>query len=205
MVKRCAGLAAVCCLLTVALAGCGSVKVPDVIEAPTVSVSNKGQISVWLVGDFGKDYYDLSELTAMAAEEAAEFNASVGNEGREAVTLEKVETLPDNESKVVVSYRFDGWESYTAFNEETLFYGTVGEAIQEGFDTKIVLRNVEDNTLIAGEQFRQASEKHVIITDVKADIYCPGKVTYVSGGAVLNADGSVDTAQAEGTVYILLK
>ena len=40
---------------------------------------------------------------------------------------------------------------------------------------------------------------------MKANIYCPGKVTYISEGAVVNADGSVSSFEAEGPVYILLK
>lgn len=205
MMKKYVRAAAASCLLTVFLAGCGGTKVPDIIKAPTVSVSEKGQISAWLVEDFAKEYYSLSELAAMAAKEAAEFNAAAGGAGAAAVTVEKVETLPGNEKKVVVSYRFDGWESYTAFSEGTLFYGTVGEALQKGYDSGVVLKSVADGTLLAGEQLKQAADKYVIITDVKADIYCPAKVTHVSGGAALNEDGSVDTAGAEQTVYILLK
>ena len=37
------------------------------------------------------------------------------------------------------------------------------------------------------------------------DIYCPGKVIYISENAAVNEDGSVATAKAEGLVYILIK
>ena len=40
---------------------------------------------------------------------------------------------------------------------------------------------------------------------MKADIYCPGKVVYISEGAAVNGDGSVSSAEAEGLVYILIK
>lgn len=203
-VKKYSGFATVLCLLALSLAGCGEAKTPDVIEVSTVSVSKKGQISMWFVEEFAEEYYNLSELTAVARAEVETFNFSAGGRSA-AVKMEKMELLPENDGKVVVHYRFDGWESCNAFNEETFFYGTVGEALKEGFDAKVVLRNVTDDSLLAGDQFAQEPDRLVIITDVKANIYCPAKVAYLSGAAVLNKDGSVDTMQAEGFVYILLK
>lgn len=199
--KRCAGLAAVICLCTLGLAGCKGADVPGM---STVSVSRKGQISACFVEDFTEDYYSLAELTEMAVTEAAEHNAAIQGK-KAAVTVEKVELLSDDSSKIMVSYRFDGWESYTAFNRETMFYGTVGEAVTEGFGVDVILKSVEDGSLYAGDQLGRATDRYVIITDVKANIYCPGKVTHISEGASVNEDGSIDTSGTEGTVYILMK
>ena len=64
------------CLCAVFLAGCGEAKVPDVIQAPTVAVAKEGTVEVWLLGDFDKNYYSVSELSDMALEEAGRFNAA---------------------------------------------------------------------------------------------------------------------------------
>lgn len=202
--KKCAGLAVLFCLFTLFSAGCGMAVVPEGIDRPTVSVSQKGPISAWLVEDFAEDYYSLSELTEMAVKEAAEFNATVQG-GRAAVAVDKVELLEDDDRKVRVNYRFDSWESYTKFNGESLFFGTMEEAVAEGFSSNVILKGVADNVLYAGEQMRQNTDKYVIITDVKANIYCPRQVTHLSDGLVVSEDGSVDTSGAEGTVYILMR
>lgn len=202
--KRCAGLAAVICLCALSLAGCQGSNVPDMPGRSAVSVSRKGQISAWFVEEFAENYYSSSELTEMAVREAAEYNASASDQ-KTPVIVEKVELLPDNSQKVMVSYQFDSWESYTAFNGETLFYGTVEEAIKEGFGTDVILKNIADGRLFAGDQLSQSRGRYVLITDVKADIYCPRKVTHVSDGVSVNEDGSIDTSGREGTVYILMK
>ena len=203
--KRLGKMALAVCLCILFLAGCGEARVPDVVEAPTVAVSREGEIRVWQVGDFDKSYYNVAELNNMASEEAKDYNATLG---REAVAVEKTEAL-EGSGKVVVSYRFDGWESCGAFCESSIFYGTMKEAVQNGFYSndavkELVMKNVKDGTAYDGE-ISQETKSCLIVTDMKANIYCPGKVTYISEGAVVNADGSVSSFEAEGPVYILLK
>lgn len=202
--KRCARLAAVICLGALFLAVCKRVGASDAPGTSAVSVGRKGQISAWFVEGFVEDYYSLAELTEMAKREAAEYNAGIQGK-KAAVKVGKVELLPDSGGKIRVNYWFDGWESYTDFNEQSLFYGTVEEALKEGFDVSAVLRSVEDGSLSAGDQLSRATDKYLIITDVKANIYCPKKVTHISDEASVNEDGSIDTSGAKGTVYILMK
>ena len=194
-------IAAVICLCLIFLTGCGVAKVPDVVDTPSVAVSKEGEVTVWQVGLFDRSDYILSELQSMAVEEAGRFNSAQGKEA--AVAVEKVEALEDGSGKVVVAYRFDGWESCTAFLEEELFYGTVADARFRNLAEGISLKSVKDGTPLSEEQLAQEADGHVIITDMKANVYCPGKVTYISDGAEVNQDGSIDTSGADGTVYIV--
>lgn len=196
-------LAVQICLCAVILAGCGAARLPEVIEEPTVSITKEGNAAVWQVGDFDKTYYDLSELTSMAVTEAEQFCASRGQEG--AAAVEKVELLPENDSKVVVAYRFSDCDSCGDFLGSRIFYGTVGEALRRGFDSDVIMRSISDNTLFTEAQLKEASDKYVVITDIKANIYCPREVTHVSNGALVNEDGSINPSALEGLVYILLK
>ena len=123
MMRKYGRLAAALCLCIVFLSGCGEAKVPDIVDTPSVAVSKEGEVTVWQVGLFDKADYVLSELQAMATQEAAQFNSASGREA--AVTVDKVEALEDGSGKVVVAYRFDGWESAVGFLEEELYFGTV--------------------------------------------------------------------------------
>lgn len=203
--KRCAVFAALSVLCAVSLAGCGGVKVPDEVREPSIAVSGRGQIDAWLVEDFAEDYYSLSELSDMAVKEAEEFNGSSKNGRKAAVRVEKVSLLSDDSPKVVVRYRFDSWRSYTGFSDESLFYGTVDEALRRGYIGGAVLTDVTDGSPFSGESWKKALGRMLIVTNAKVNIYCPGRVTHVSGGARVNGDGSVDTRAAEGTVYILMQ
>ncbi len=195
-------------LLTVLFAGCGQAGGMEAVESETISVEKNGRITYYLVGDLDRDYYSLSELSAMAAAETARFNQSAGIDG--AAVVDRVETLPENESRALIVYQFDGYASFNDFvkkfnkGEGTLYYGTVEEAFNLGY-TCSALKNVTDGSLITEEQLRQDNTKKLIISDEKVIIYCPEKVICLSDGAVLREDGSVDASAAEGTVYILLK
>lgn len=192
-------LAAVCiCFLIMMLAGCGGAGVPDTVETTTICIDKKGGVTYYLAGAFDREYYQLEELTTMAEKEAAEFCESAG---ASAVKVEKVELVPEGGDKVVITYRFDGCEAFEGFNNSGLFYGTVGEAKDAGYAVDVVLTNEKGEELPLNADM----DRRVIITDAKALVYCPSKVTGVSVGAALKEDGSVDTTAAEGTVMILLK
>ncbi len=196
-------IAAAICLCLILLTSCGVAKVPEVVDTPSVAVSKEGEVTVWQVGLFDRTDYVVSELRTMAVEEAGRFNSARNQEA--AVAVEKVEALEDGNGKVVVAYRFDGWESCTEYLEEELFYGTVAEGLQRGMDSSVSMKSVKDGAPLSGEQLAQEADSYVIITDMKANVYCPGKVSYISDGLAVNQDGSIDTSGADGKVYILFK
>lgn len=191
------------CLLAVLLAGCDQVRVPEVVENTTISVNKKGEMTYYLVGEFDKDYYKLSELSAMATDEAAEFSGNDSENPK--VTVSRVETLQNDATRVLIVYQFDSCLSFSEFNEGSFFYGTVEEADSQGLLEGAALKSVKDGSVKTEEQILQEGAKKLIVTDERAAIYCPAKVTCLSEGAVLNEDGSVDTTAAEETVYILME
>lgn len=191
------------CLCAVFLAGCGEAKLPDVIQAPTVAVTKEGTVEVWLLGDFDKSYYSISELSSMAQEEADRFNSAKQNS--QAVVVKNVEAASGSAARVMVSYGFDSCASCEEFLGGKLFFGTVGEAVQRGYSMDVILRSVSDGALFTETQLQQAKDKYLIITDMKANIYCPRAVTHISNDALENQDGSINPSMVEGPVYILLK
>lgn len=196
---RFAALLALCIML---LAGCGEAKMPEVVDTPSVLIGKEGEVTVWQVGVFDKADYILSELQTMAVEEAGQFNSA--RQSTAAVAVEKVEALEDGSGKVVVVYRFDGWESCADFTEEAMFFGTVNEAALRGFDMDVAMKSIKDGTPYSGG-LQQAGDKQLVITDMKANIYCPGKVAYISDGAQVNEDGSIMPSEEAELVYILMK
>ena len=203
-------------LLVSLLTGCGQA-VPKTIEESTLVIFKDGRLTAYLVGEFDKSYYDLTELTAMAQDEAAEFG---GTKDTAPGKMESVEPAEDGSGRVVVTYTFDSAGSYEGFIEDMLFYGTVEEALAQGYSTNVSLQSVKDDTLLSGRELSQEPEKHLIVFCPKQAktsqgdekkhlvIYCPEKVEFISEGAVLNKDGTVDVSWTEGEalapVYILL-
>ena len=74
-----------------------------------------------------------------------------------------------------------------------------------GFHTDAAMKSVKDGSVLDAGLQGQSDGDYLLVTDIKADIYCPGKVAYISEGAVVNGDGSISSSEAEGFVYILLE
>jgi hypothetical protein len=204
--KKNPAVCAVLVLITCVFTACGAAKVPDTIDTDTIVVSKDGSVTSYLVRDFDKDYYDLSELTVMARQETADYNSSAG---KDAVTARTIELIGDG-SRVEAVYDYASYESYSDYNEGNLFYDTVSNISQDAqklsaFDQKPDFTGLVSAKNKAAADVGDIGDKHAVVTDEKAVIYCPYSVAYLSSNAVLLSDGSVDTSEADGTVVIVLK
>lgn len=205
--KKCKRIWGVILLTALCLCSCGEAKLPEVIDRPTVSLLKDGRVMAYLVEDFDKDYYDTEELSDMVVKEAEEYNNSKVQslENGLPVTVRDVARVTGNEKKVCVAYEFSTADVYQHFLGQKLFSGTVMEAQMKNYKFDITLQSVKDGSELSGDALLENKDKKIIVTDAKAVIYCSGKVTHVSKGAVYNEDGSVDATAAEGLVYIILK
>lgn len=216
--------AAILILFATMLSGCGQSKGPKDIRESTLVIDKSGRVTAYLVEEFDKTYYNLSELTAMVQEDAADFGWSAANS--EQVKIVSVEPMEGDSSRVVVTYQFEDAGSYEKYIKDRLFYGTVAEAIQRGYGDGVTLQSVKDGTVISDNDLLQRLGEYLVIfypEQVKPEqvklnpaaeerkqimLYCPGKVSFVSQGTAVNQDGSIVITWLEGSdyepVYILL-
>lgn len=205
--KKMRALLAALVLCGLLLTGCGGAKVPETVTVPTISVSDKGVITSYLVGDFDKNYYNISELSKMVMDEAEKYNGTKQQEGDNVpVAVDKVEMAGDGSARAVVTLTFDSQENYKEYCKTDFFYGTVEQALEAGYQTDTELINVKKaEDTIGGEEISQMGGKHIMILEEKATVVCPRKVLYLSQGLVMNQDGTVDATQGEGLSYIIMK
>lgn len=178
------------------LAGCGAPKVPDTVEQTSLIIGKDGIITAHMVDSFDKAHYDVNELREMAAAEVAAYNTA-NQSGTEApITIEKVETLQNNQ--VLVTYKYQDAKAYESYNNSTMFYGSVTEAKTAGYDfdklNQVLFDADGDGSIVSTElnNSRMADKKVVLLED-KGLVYCPVKVAYASESAMIKEDGSVDT------------
>jgi len=200
----CSNVGLMTCLVLF-LSGCGQAKLPENVKETSLAVDGQGVVSYYFVDDFDKEYYDLSELSSMAMDEVAEFNAqNPGTEKKNPVVLKTVEMVPGTSDKVRLSYEFDSVVTFEKFLDCKLFYGTVGEAILKGNHLTDGVKEVKSGAFLSEEELIKNSGQKVLITDTQAIVYAPGRVAGISKGNY-REDGTVDTTQTEGNVIILVK
>lgn len=182
--------------------GCGAAEVPDVIEDTSLIIEKEGAVISHTVGVFDRDYYDLQGLRAMAQEEAAAYNTANQTSTTTPVTVEKVDALPGDGSRVVVTCRYDSGDTYREYSGNSFFYGTVRQAKVDSYDFAAMNQVLFDakrkesilSSDLTGENLE---ERHLALVSEPAYIYCPYKVAYVSEGASVREDGSVDSTGLE--------
>lgn len=179
------------------LTGCGGgAKVPDTVESSSLIIEKDGQITAHVVDTFDKDYYDLDGLKDMAEEDLKNFNDAQSSDA--AVTLERVEMVPES-SDVVVTYRFPGTDAYGKFTGSNLYFGTIGEAADAGYDfdgiNQMLFSVTGDKSMVSSDLLKSGMDKkHVILLEEGTRVYCPYKVALISENADVMEDGSIDTS-----------
>lgn len=186
------------------LVGCGVPKVPDVVKENSLSISDKGEVVSYLVDEFDKQYYSITDLTAMAMGEAADYNREHADGEANPVVVENVEMPDENSNMVLLTQRFINAGTYADYNGEILFYGTISDALKAGYEFADGWKDVKSGSTVSRTEILQKGDTKVIVTDVKAVIYPPSRVWAISDGTY-NDNGTVNTVGTDGTVMIVLK
>lgn len=191
--RRAGVILSVLLLPSVLLMGCGNSK----IETTTLNIDKDGKVRSTIVEEFGESYYDLQELSDMAAKEASAYNSEYINEK---VFLESV--TEDEESKAVTMVMsFNSTSDYSHFNQVSLFYGTVQEALDKGYKVSDELVD-KDGQSLGADALKDNLDKHIVITTDRSNIITPYNISYMTKGIQLKskkeavlADVSADTVQ----------
>ena len=199
-------LCSILCLAMLLISGCSQTKVPETLSVPAISVTGKGKVTAYLIEDFDKAYYDLEELRAMVVQELAEFNSSHKTaDGKDAVTMVSLGKMTDGSQKVQLVLEFQNTAAYTDYTGMELFYGTVTQAHEAGCNLDTELTSVKDGTTIDEMGIYGQGTKNILIAQEKVRIYGPGTALYISTGAALNDDGSIEPSDTEDSTYIIMK
>ena len=165
---------------TLLLAGCGKQQVEN-SDASRMEFQNKGVIKVTSVESFERDYYDEKELEKIIEEKAAEVGKGV-----------KVNrfSVKGGLASLIITYKSD--EDYRAFNEVALFYGTVEEALNEGYDFSALNGSVsliDSSHLMTDAYLNTLKDKTVIITPEAGEIHYTKQPLFVTSNIQVMEDG----------------
>lgn len=196
-----------------AMAGCGEEAVEEPISTSTIVLAEDGSFTQYRIENFDKEYYQLSELDSMIRQEVQAYvsaNPGQAADGGEIVRVETVSRAPEDQSQAMVALYFADSRTYEDYVAEVdqqpdeLFYGTMEEALQQGYDLSGVLLDAKKGTVITPEQLEKSKTRMLLIFTDSFQIRCPSKVLYRSSNVSLTDAGYVD-GSGEGLKYIVLK
>lgn len=212
--KAAIGMLVIVGAFMLALTGCGGETVEEPIRTSTIVLSADGGFTQYRVESFEKDYYQLEELENMIRQEVSDYVGTANGqtaEGGQAVAVELVSVLEEDPGKVMVALHFadsDIYEDYmTKVDQQVseLFFGTVQEALERGYDLGEVLQDAKKGAAITAAQLEKSKENLILIFEDALQIRCSSKVLYISGNVRMTEAGHVDGTTGEGLKYVMVK
>lgn len=173
-------------IATVFLCACSEQK-PEEIGATTVYVKNDGSVIATFVEDFSQSYYDTEELKADTEADVLAYNTNAGEDKVEMTFFE----VEGNIAKMQME--FSDTATYRDYIGETVFYGTIAEALEAGYDLKFSLINVQDvNDVISEHELLSMQDSHIIIVEDAVRVRAESVMVYMSTDAKYIDEYEVD-------------
>ena len=130
----------------------------DTADRTLIELKKSGSVVHTIVEDFAESYYDIEELKNAIGQACDTYNETAG---KEAVKMESAE-VSEGTATVVMTY--DSTQSYSDFNRQALFAGTVKDAFKAGYDLNVTLFPVkEGEEPIGKDELLSMGEKKIAI------------------------------------------
>lgn len=166
-----------------------------------IRILKKGKIESDIVESFGENYYDEAELTEMLNDSVREYNEKAGE--KDCVRIEDISVAKDI-AKVVIVYRNSS--DYARFNQVDFFYGTVSEALSEGFDLSMTMLSLEDGGKKGFAELSGIAESHIVILSEPILVETDSDIKYVSANVeYLDETHARMSSESAGLACIVLE
>lgn len=187
-------------VLCIAFIGCGEDAEEKYRKADknTLFIASDLTVVCTVTDLLDKEYYDAEELRTFIDSEIQKYNYSILTEAVSLIDLSV------NETGVRLILKYDSAGHYTAFNQETLFIGTIAEAMEEGydFDTPFYKYDSFGEAALADAVYNVSD--YVVIMEPTTDmvINAPGKIKFI-GADVEKIDKATAQVKENCRSYII--
>ena len=197
-IKRILAAVAVMSFTVTGLTACGK----ESAGVSSVSIDKDGKVTNVLYEEFDKDYYSLDELMNMAEDEISGYNAEYESPR---ITLSKAQILED-EAVAELIIDFESVTDYSYFNQVDMFYGTVEEARNSGYELNLNLVD-EKGDKIDPSIIDRNPDRHIVITNDKTNIKTPYNIQFMSKGVTCpgKKEAELQSVTAEYAQLLLSK
>lgn len=148
----------------------------------SLTVLEDGSVKSVIIEDFTESYYNVDDLTKMILDTISVYQKEDPDSSIELETCELMGT------QVKVVMKFDSSESYSGYNCEELFIGTVQEAYDKGYDLNMTLTGTDKEASTIGRQeLLGMGENHILILENTMDegtlrVNCYDTILYTGNG-----------------------
>lgn len=182
--------------------GCGCNKDPNekyrAADKNTLFIASDLTVVCTVIDSLDKEYYDAEELRSFIDSEIQKYNYSIPAEAVSFVDL----NVAGTSAKVTLKYI--SAEHYTGFNQETLFVGTIEEAMEAGYDFATTFYKYGNLSEAALADAVYNVSNYVVIMEPTTNmaINVPGTIKFI-GADVEEIDKATAQVKANCRSYII--
>ncbi len=188
-------------VMLLGLCGCAKKEEPLTADTDTIILNQEGSVTGYITGAFDEEIYSFEDLQAMID---SEIEVYCGQNGEGVIVLDKSEV---SEGTLTVVMTYQSPQDYSAFNQEIFFYGTVEEALQEGYELQeLKMSDAADlEVTVSGEELVAMTDSYILITEDPSNIRSKHKIAYIGLNDSLIGEYEVDTNDEEEMHYVIFK
>lgn len=171
------------------IVGCGTKE-----DRTTLHIKSDGKVVENVTEKFDKDYYEEKELKDFVDKQVKNY---IDETGKKKI---KASGFSVDEDKAYMTLKFEDSEVYSDFNQETLYTGSVVQAVADDYDLPEHFYAVKDGKVQKKETDKDIEENDdykVVITSESVDVALPGKAVFVSRMDVKIKDEKTVSIQKE--------
>ena len=104
-----------------------------------------------------------------------------------------------------VEFEFATAEDYAKFNDVNFFYGSIKDAIDNGYETNVTLKSSESDTTIGQDEFSALSERYIIVVSEPIVVVMPKDIAYTTANIdIIDNNVAKMNSESSGLGYIVL-
>lgn len=205
--------AAIIILTSLLLGGCGEGKVQNNntetgdISSTVIEIQKDGSILETMTEGFG--HYNEEKLKNMILSEAADYNSGPGAGN---ISVDKYE---NKAGIMTVQIKYASAQVYTeyntdAYNDRSVFLGTVAEADDKGLFSEVSLTDIKRDREISKEELLGMGDSRILIAEMPMEARLPGKILYTGENVAVEGKNHVvmqagDNGESLGDYYVVFK
>lgn len=184
--------------LCLCIVGCGNK--PASYNESTLIFDKKGAVKDIIVEPFDKDYYTEQGLTTFFNEAISEFSIKYPA----GVVLLSDILVEDGIARATLN--FDDVKTYKEFYGADVFWGTISDAYDNGYNMDVTLKSTSSDKTIGKSEIMDMAKKPILIIDEPICVKTAQNIKFASANVeIINGKLVRISSDSSGLAYLILE
>ncbi len=176
-------------VLSIAFTGCGTSA-----DSSSLTLNKKGGLTQIIVEEWDQELYDKKELETQIQEDIQSYDGAI-----------ELNSIRTSSSAVTVKMTYQDTDTYMAYNNVTLFQGSISQCQAAGYLLAGDFQDASGETVDRTDVLSAGDSCSVLVFQEPVTVTVPGKILYCSSSLEILSKKQVKASLEEGSEDFLLE